>query len=369
MTGRDGYREEDRMTVIRWLHTRAGDLTNAALGGGKAAGLHFLASNGVRVPPCFAVTTEAFDLLLRYGLSEELEARAAEIPVDASLAELEDHAADIRRRVLDAPLPEGVAEEVTEAYEELCRTCRDHRTPVAVRSSASGEDAADTSFAGEHDTYLWVTGGAEVVGRVRDCWASLFTARAIDYRRHSGALPEGSMGVVVQQMVPARAAGVFMTLNPTNGDPSKIMVEAVWGLGEPLVQGAVNPDRWLLDKVTGHVVRREVETKLTRAVRDPVTGRGITTQEVPPELVDRPCLDDRELAELVRLARLIEDRAGRPQDGEFATSEGTPPDNVVVLQTRPETVWSKQRRTPVAGGKSALEAIVSKLTSAGSNWP
>jgi pyruvate,water dikinase len=235
---------------------------------------------------------------------------------------------------------------------------------VAVRSSSIAEDAADRSFAGEHDTYLWVDGAEEVDRRVRECWASLVTSRAVAYRAGAARdrAAELAMAVVVQQMAPARAAGVFMTLNPVNGDRSKVMIESVWGLGEPLVSGTVTPDRFLVDKVTGEVVKREVADKPTAAVREPDGGRGVVLADVPPDRAAQPSLTRGEIAELLRVARLVERRAGAPQDGEFAVLEGDAPENVRLLQCRPETVWSRKPRTPVARGGTAMAAVLATLT-------
>ena len=219
--------------------------------------------------------------------------------------------------------------------------------PVAVRSSAAAEDAADASYAGEHDSYLDVVGPDAVADAVVACWASLYTARAVAYRR---GRPAGPMAVVVQRMVAARAAGVFMTLNPANGDRATFVCEAVWGLGEPLVSGAVTPDRFAVNKISGEVVRREIAHKPTR-----LGSAG--TEPVPDAEQDLPCLTDDELAELLRIGRAVETAAGAPQDGEFAVDD----DGVHLLQARPETVWSQRPRT-VARGRTALEAVLATLT-------
>jgi pyruvate,water dikinase len=253
--------------------------------------------------------------------------------------------------MLEATADHPLRDDVAAACERLAGGA------VAVRSSAVGEDAADRSFAGEYDTYLWVRGAEEVDRRVRDCWASLYTARALAYRRGG----EPAMAVCVQQMVDARAAGVFMTLDPANGDRSTIVVESVWGLGEPLVSGEATPDRFVIDKVTGDVVRRTVVAKLHELVRHP-SGAGTELRDVPPERRERPSLRDDELAELARMAKRLEADAGAPQDAEFAVAAGDPPANVHLLQCRPETVWSRRPRRALAGRRSALESVVSTLT-------
>ena len=202
-----------------------------------------------------------------------------------------------------------------------------------MQISAAAEDAADSSYAGEHYSYLELHGPDAVADAVCRCWASLYTGRAVSYR---GERDAGAMAVVVQRMVPARAAGVFMTLNPANGDRSTLVCEAVWGLGEPLVSGEVTPDRFVLDKVSGDVVRREIADKPTRLVRAP--GGGTVSEDVPDPLRATPCLTDAELTELLRIGRAVERASGCPQDGEFAID----PDGVALLQARPETVWSQR---------------------------
>jgi len=314
-----------------------------ALVGGKGAGLHRLVALGARVPAGFVVTTAAFAAAV--GAPEEIEAPLRALPEDAPVAAVEEAAAQARaalahaiRAAADVP----VLDAVRAAYRELGEA-----DAVAVRSSAAAEDAADASYAGEHDSYLDVVGPDAVTDAVVDCWASLYTARAVAYRR---GRPAGPMAVVVQRMVAARAAGVFMTLNPANGDRATFVCEAVWGLGEPLVSGAVTPDRFALNKISGEVVRREIAHKPTR-----LGSAG--TEPVPDTEQDLPCLTDDELAELLRIGRAVETAAGAPQDGEFAVDD----DGVHLLQARPETVWSQRPRT-VARGRTALEAVLATLT-------
>jgi pyruvate,water dikinase len=332
----------------------------AALGG-KGAGLAFLVAASVRIPPAFVVTAEGYRAAVGPELRRELAEALAAIPDGARDAELDEHTARIRALLLAGTEDHPLADAIRAACEELRARCGGALT-VAVRSSSIAEDSADKSFAGEHDTYLWVEGAEEVDRRVRQCWASLVTSRAVAYRdAHDPA--ELAMAVVVQQMAPARAAGVFMTLNPVNGDRSKLMIESVWGLGEPLVSGEATPDRFLVDKVTGEVVRREHADKPTAAVRDPRTGRGIALVDVEPERRTQPSLTSDEIAELVRVGRLLERAAGVPQDGEFAVVDGEPPENVLLLQCRPETVWSRKPPKPVAKGDTAMAAMLATLTS------
>jgi len=339
-----------------------------ALVGGKGAGLHRLVALGARVPAGFVVTTAAFAAAV--GAPEEIEAPLRALPEDAPVAAVEEAAAQARaalahaiRAAADVP----VLDAVRAAYRELGAGAEPGgqtgagtgaagggtgvgatgHPGVAVRSSAAAEDAADASYAGEHDSYLDVVGPDAVADAVVDCWASLYTARAVAYRRGRAA---GAMAVVVQRMVAARAAGVFMTLNPANGDRATFVCEAVWGLGEPLVSGAVTPDRFALNKISGEVVRREIAHKPTR-----LGSAG--TEPVPDAEQDLPCLTEDELAELLRIGRAVETAAGAPQDGEFAVDD----DGVHLLQARPETVWSQRPRT-VTRGRTALEAVLATLT-------
>lgn len=340
---------------IVWLDR--GETVGRSEVGGKGLGLARITEAGLAIPPAFVVTAAVFEEAVGERLRGDLDGVGRALPGDPSMGALEETAARLRRMVTEATKGHPGEEDIMTAYRELARRTGDAEPGVAVRSSSAAEDSEMRSFAGEHDTYLWVTGEEELLERVRACWASLFTARAISYGRQGGER-RPAMAVVVQHMVQARAAGVMMTLNPANGDPSKILIEAVWGLGEPLVAGEVNPDRILVDKVIGEVVRRELAHKPTRLVRDPVSGRGVATEEVEPELRDEPCLGPEEVRELVGIGRTLERAAGAAQDVEFATSA----DRVMVLQTRPETVWSHRPRPAVGFTDRPVEAVVATLT-------
>ncbi|MDQ4116254.1 MAG: PEP/pyruvate-binding domain-containing protein, partial [Actinomycetota bacterium] len=273
--------------------------------------------------------------------------------------ELDAASARVRALVAAVELGADLADAVREAYRALGGDGAD--AAVAVRSSSASEDSAEHSFAGEHDTHLWVRGADEVLARVRDCWASLFTARATDYRRRAGLDGAGdAMAVVVQEMVPARAAGVLMTLNPENGDRAKVAVESVWGLGEPLVSGAATPDGFLLDKVTGEIVRRGVVDKPTEMV-GAGHGAGTAVVDVPDERRTQASLTDAELAELLRLGRVVERHFGCPQDAEFVVGHGEAPDNVFLVQSRPETVWSRRSVPKASTGGGVMESILENL--------
>ncbi|HZG90131.1 MAG TPA: PEP/pyruvate-binding domain-containing protein, partial [Pseudonocardia sp.] len=218
--------------------------------------------------------------------------------------------------------------------------------PVAVRSSATAEDLPEASFAGQQDTYLWLIGADAVLRRIRDCWASLYTSRAILYRLRNGIGDAGlSTAVAVQKMVNSAVSGVAITLNPATGDRSKITIEASYGLGEMVVSGQVTPDHILVDKVMLSVVRQTIGDKHAELVPDPTAGR-LVEREVDPARRTRRCMTDDEVRAVAAMAKRTEKHYGCPQDVEWAFDTELPAgQNLVVLQSRPETVHSAGART------------------------
>jgi pyruvate, water dikinase len=324
--------------------------------GGKAIGLVDMARAGLPVPAGFVVSADAFTRSHGEVVERVLGRVRAEGP-GADTEALESLAADARAEMTATPVAAPVAEAVLAAYRELPGDGAE--APVAVRSSALAEDSAEASFAGGHDTYLWVTGADAVIDALGRCWASLFTARALSYRLEHGIDTGWEMAVVVQRMVPARAAGVMMTVNPVTGDRASIVVESVYGLGEGLVSGSVTPDRFVVSKVTGEMLEREVGEKLHEVVRDPETGTGTVMNEIAPERAGEPSVSDDEVAELVEIGRRAERHYGSAQDLEWAIDDG-----IFVLQCRPDTIWSARPRPGQAEGHApvgALGRIVSQL--------
>jgi pyruvate, water dikinase len=239
--------------------------------------------------------------------------------------------------------------------------------PVAVRSSAVAEDGAANSFAGQQETYLWVRGGDEVVTRVRDCWASLFTPQAVAYRAKldEAHRDEASkMAVGVQEMVDAEVAGVAFTVSPTTGDPSVMAVNASWGLGEAVVSGEVTPDEYWLSKIGLTVTRKTVTHKAHRCIPSP-TGPGTQIVDVPPELADVQCISDELLHELGEIALRVEKHYGSAQDIEWALARDADGGHrFMLLQSRPETVNVSTREalktktaTATAGAASYLSVL------------
>jgi len=333
-------------------HTRQlAELRHADSGsfGGKSSTLGELIAGGIPVPPGFAVSTSAFRAFVdEAGLAGKIVAEMARIsPGDVESIGAASHA--ISEAMRFAPVPDAVRDEVAQRYAEL------GEPPVAVRSSALGEDSQDATFAGQQETYLWVRGADHVCDAVRDCWVSLFSSPAIAYRAQLGAAgDEPAMGVAVQLMVDAEVSGVLFTCNPVSGDPSMVAVNASWGLGLAVVGGEVTPDDYLVSKVTREVVREHIHAKDVEYVPD-AGGRGAVRVEVPIERREVSCLDAAELDALMEVAQRIERYFGSHQDVEWAIARGGElPASLFVVQSRPVTAMKRPTGTPAATSAMAL---------------
>ena len=326
--------------------------------GGKGGSLGELTQAGIAVPPGFVVTTAAFEQFL-----QALEARA---PVREQVEALDPDdmgaatklSEELRRRVIEEPMPAEVEQAIRAAHAELSPGDE----PVAVRSSATTEDAEDASFAGLQDTFLWVLGADQVVAKVRECWGSLYSVESMTYRRKH-AIPEDgvAMAGVVQRMVDAMCAGVMFTRSPTTGDKSVITIEGAWGLGSAVVSGEVTPDRWVLGKITGEISVRDISDKHVRQV--PAHCGGIHEVENEAAIARQPCLTDEQLMALREVGRKVERHYGKPQDIEWALDEQGA---LFLLQSRPETVWAiKDAKKPVAEPKDNPLAHVMGIFSGG----
>lgn len=307
--------------------------------GGKCASLGEMTQAGVAVPPGFAVTTDAYQAMLdHHGLKAEIE-RALDGVDPNDLDQVDRAAQAIRIRIRSHHLPEGVEQSIRAAYAAM-----GDDMPVAVRSSATAEDLPDASFAGQQDTYLWVRGADDVVSHVRDCWASLYTTRAVAYREKQG-IPHVDvlMSVGVQKMVNAKAAGVVMTLDPGTGDRTKIVIDASWGLGEMVVSGVVTPDNYTVEKVLEEILDRKISDKHVELVGDAELGEAVE-REVDAERRSVSCLSDVEVLAVARLAKQLEKQNKCPQDVEWAIDADLPDgENLLALQSRPETIWSQKK--------------------------
>jgi len=339
--------------AVLWLEDiRADDIETV---GGKAASLGEMTAADLPVPPAFVVTAQTYRAFIEEtGIDEELF-EVVDIDTDDSGA-LADAAEAAQNLILETPMPESLREEILAAYNEIGEDAS-----VAVRSSATAEDLPGASFAGQQETFLNVT-GEDLVDRVRECWASLFTQRALYYRTEQGFENDlVDIAVVVQQMVDADKSGVMFTSHPSTGAPI-VTIEAAWGLGEAVVSGAVTPDNYVIDRETGDLTEETVATKKVMHVRDSETGETVE-REVPGDKRDKRVLSDNELEELLAVGEEIEAYYGDPQDVEWAIYDG----EVYLLQSRPITTISEEETQSAAtsnGGTSEsaeTETVVSGI--------
>ena len=348
------------------LHFRSPDCTKANIGlvGGKNASLGELmeVGEGVQVPPGFAVTTDFYEAFLEeQSLGEYIGERLSTVDMDDDNA-VAAASEDIREHIESASFPDFLADELESSWETLQAETDTDELRVAVRSSATAEDLPDASFAGQQDTYLNVTDFESVAQRTKECMASLFTARAITYREENGFdRDEVLISVGIQKMVEARTSGVMFTLNPSNGDQSKVRIEANWGLGEAVVSGAVTPDSFLVDKPVYKIVDRNVQEKSVMTVP---TDAGTEEVEIDDDKRDVPSITADEIVKLTDLAKAIETYYDEPQDIEWAIEEAGDDKRFYVLQSRPETTWNedeKANETGTTSSSSTAERILDRL--------
>jgi pyruvate,water dikinase len=355
--------------VIWFENLRKTDIPSV---GGKNANLGEMTSAGIPVPPGFAVTAYAYKRFIEEtGIAAKIYEIIQETVTNPNDPKQYEIASKKIRELIEAtPIPKEIENAIKQAYEELCKKLNMKDVFVAVRSSATAEDLPDASFAGQQETYLNVRGADEVVKKTLKCWSSLFTPRAIFYRSEKGFAHEKVfISVGIQKMVNSKAAGVMFTINPVTGDPDQIVIEGNYGLGEAVVSGAVTPDDFIVDKKTLKVIEKRIAKKTVQYIRDPTTGKTVHV-EVPPEKQDQPCINDAEILKLAELAKRIEQHYGKAQDIEWAIDSDLPfPNNVFIVQSRPETVWSaKALQSPekeVAEKPTEMLKVVVKGIAAG----
>ncbi len=295
--------------------------------GGKGSSLARMAAAGLPVPPGFHITTTAYRLFVaRHGLQEQILAAVSTASPDQPVT-CDAAAQTIATLFAQHPMPDEVASAIRQAYTRL----GGGDLPVAVRSSATAEDLPDLSFAGQQETYLNMHGEASVLDAVKRCWASLWTARAINYRiRNHIAAASVSLAVVVQELVPADAAGIMFTANPVTGGHDQVMINAAWGLGEAIVGGLVTPDTFVVEKASGTIATAEISEKEMMTVR---TASGTHEEPVPADRRRQAVLSPGQAAELARLGVQIEELYGQPMDIEWALKDG----RFFIVQARPIT--------------------------------
>ncbi|HLS99381.1 MAG TPA: phosphoenolpyruvate synthase [Porticoccaceae bacterium] len=338
---------------------------DVALVGGKNASLGEmvgqLGRKGVRVPDGFATTAAAYWLYLDHnGLRDRIADRLDGLDT-ADVASLQRAGADIRAWLVAGEMPPALGDAIAAAYAKL-EAEYGPATDVAVRSSATAEDLPDASFAGQQETYLNIRGAGQLLTSCRHVFASLFTDRAIAYRVHKGfAHMKVALSIGVQKMVRADlgAAGVMFTLDTESGFPGVVSITAAWGLGENVVQGAVNPDEFTVHKATLRagfrpILKRQLGSKALRMVYSDSTGRTTRNEKVSLADQQRFALSDDEVLDLARQALVIEDHYGCPMDIEWAKDGGS--GELFIVQARPETVH---------GGRNPLIQEVYRLDGKG----
>jgi len=342
--------------LVHWLD-EIGDAHHRVVGS-KMARLAALRRQGAVVPDGFAITVNAFE---RFADSSELDAlieqeiASARAPDD--LAGLEEVSARIRMLIEQSPLDDALERALADAYEELCFREGTIDLPVAVRSSATGEDSSGASFAGQYESYLGVSGATPLIGAVRKVWGSLFAARAISYRlkrdQHHSETP---MGVGVLRMLHARCAGVGFSVHPVSKKRDRIVIEGSWGLGEAFVQGLVEPDHIEMDKADGRAIEYRVGDKRVVSAYD--HGRGIVVErEMPARFRREPCLTAEMIDALWRTIVHIEKHHGHPVDIEWVIEPHWRPGSpVAVVQVRPVTAFGEAEPAKTSAWNAASYA-------------
>lgn len=329
---------------------------DVGLVGGKAANLGEMCKLGIPVPAGFSITSEVNKNFLEItGIDKKIETFLAKFPEKPTLIdEFNEIGSHIQSIIESEEMPKEFQKPISEAYSVLCRRYNLKDLSVAVRSSGIAEDMAMASFAGQYDSYLNVKGEENVFKNILKCWASAFTPRCICYRLKND-LPifakSVAVAVAVQKMVKSRASGVGFTVNPNSGNKERIVLEGNWGLGESVVQGLVEPDRFEIDKETLKVVNVEVFRKKKQVV---FTEQGTIEIDVPEEQQQASCMENYEAEMVAKYAKTIESYYGLPLDIEWAVDSDLEfPQNIFLVQARPVTVMAVE--------KSATEKILDFL--------
>jgi pyruvate,water dikinase len=326
--------------------------------GGKSASLGEMTSKTkVPVPYGFALTADAYRLFIgENGIEAKIADALKPLKDTNDTVMLQKVGKEIRGLINSAHMPKDLEKAITQAYQELASREKVKNPFVAIRSSATAEDLPDASFAGQQESYLNVCGADNVIASVKECYASLFTDRAIFYRVQKGFKHmEVALSAIVQMMCYSESSGVMFTMDPTNGDDSMILIEASYGLGEYVVKGSVTPDDYYVDKGTLKIIKKTIPTKTIMLAQK--TGGGTEEKKVPAELKDRQVITDDQIIELARYALTIEQHYGRVMDIEWGLDKQT--GKLLILQARPETVWSLKKspiesKAPIVTEKKLL---------------
>jgi pyruvate,water dikinase len=306
--------------------------------GKKCANLGEMTRMGLAVPPGFALSLDVYRLFVKEsGLASEMERYVQKFGdlKGQGITVFDEMSQTLRGMIAARDIPETLKTQIVGYYEELSRRLRIDNPAVSVRS------AGTESRPGMFETFLNVKGKEDLLGKVKKVWASAYTPRAIAFRANKGFPILGDeLGVAIPKMVNARAAGIAFTVNPVDGDASKVILEANWGLGEGVVSGAECVDGFIVNKKDFAILQKNVGTK-TRCVMN--VGMGADWVDVPENMRCMPCLDDQEVVEVAKLAVTLEGKLGGPQDVEWAIDQDLPfPGNIFHLQTRPAKVQAKK---------------------------
>ncbi len=342
------------MAYVAWFK----DLNKSSIpiAGGKGANLGEMFNIGLPVPPGFAVTAQTYAEFIEVAkIKEKIELFLSGLDVEDT-ERLQKIANDIQKLIVSTSVPENIAEEIQESYELLCANQKKADDLVqakdifvAVRSSATAEDLPEASFAGQQATFLNVKGKENVIKAVRACWASLFTARAIYYREKNN-FPHNKVliSAIIQKMVDSEQSGIMFTINPATNRDDEIVIEAVYGLGEMIVGGEVNPDFYLVDKKSRVIKKIEVKKQKIGLFRN---DKGENEKkEIPKSIQERQVIPESQINELARLGQKIESHYGKPQDIEWAIEKN----QVFIVQSRPVTTFKKKEKEAAVIGKGQI---------------
>ncbi|MFA5406409.1 MAG: phosphoenolpyruvate synthase [Candidatus Nanoarchaeia archaeon] len=356
------------MKIIAWFNELS--KRDVSIAGGKGTNLGELTNAGFPVPMGFVVTAQAYqEFLEKTGIDKEIYDILSTLNVDDNDA-LQKASKQIKVIITSEEVPYQVKQEITKAYDnlmigpnynglnkktlELVSASRPKEPFVAVRSSATAEDMPDTSFAGQQESFLNVKGSEGVIRAVKDCWASLFTARSIFYRVKNNLKHETVLiAVIIQKMVDSEKSGVAFSIHPASGNKNEIIIEAGWGLGEYIVKGIINPDNYIIDKETISIKNKLIKKQIKMLTRDPISGKNIEV-EIPDQKREKQVLDDVQIIGLARVVKKIEEHYGMPQDVEWASENN----RLFIVQTRPVTFFGKgEVKETESSGNSLVKGL------------
>jgi len=305
--------------------------------GGKCANLgEVIAKTGIPVPKGFAITADAYRYFIQdNAASKKIEALLKDIDV-SDIKRLEDISRRLRRYIEGLPIPEKIEKDIIDSYNRLSKLSGKKDLKVAVRSSATAEDLPGSSFAGQQDTYLNIS-KENLIDSIKRCWSSLFTPRAIVYRKEKGfSHLDVLISVAVQELINSQKSGVMFTIEPVSGNRDVIVINASWGLGEAIVSGLVTPDEYVVSKEDFKIVQKNISKKEKKVISDNKGGTIIV--EVEEELKSVPALTDEQVVQLAKYGKRLEEHYGSPQDIEWAVDDRG---KIFILQVRPETLFGK----------------------------